>query len=132
MDGGESLSVFAFWSGHDRKITSRAFVGGDVTAVMGGAELDLRGATLVKTTGPAVIDLFVMMGGVDLFVPPEWDVVLEATAIMGAIEDKRRGAPLSRETAETAQTGEAEGAVSARPKLILRGLVLMGGIELKS
>jgi hypothetical protein len=125
VDGAESLSLFAFWSGHERKVTSRNFSGGDVTAVMGGAEIDLRAASVSQASGPAVLDLFVLMGGVDLYLAPEWEVVLETTAIMAAVEDNRK-------TIIAASPSEAPAPSGHRPRLVLRGLVLMGGVELKS
>jgi hypothetical protein len=107
------LSAFAFWSSSVRKIVSQNFTGGDVTAVMGGHDIDLRSAG--TQSGPAVIDLLVWMGGVELFVPENWRVTNEAVVVMGAITDQTR--PL---------IGEPKGHV------VLRGLVLMGGVELKN
>src|SRR5690348_14727059 len=66
------FSDFAFWSGVKRRITSPAFKGADFTAVMGGGELDLRGASTAE--GPAVIDLFIVMGGLEITVPADWAV----------------------------------------------------------
>ncbi|NOT35570.1 MAG: hypothetical protein HOP12_15605 [Candidatus Eisenbacteria bacterium] len=112
-DASDGLSVFAFWSGIDRKPTSRAFRGGDVTAIMGGSEIDLRGCEPIPNG--AVLDMFVWMGGVTVTVPTDWKVVHEVNAIMGGYEDTRKVA--------SAESG---------PTLILRGFVLMGGIELKN
>jgi cell wall-active antibiotic response 4TMS protein YvqF len=113
VESGASLSAFAFWSSSVRKIVSPNFRGGDVTAVMGGHDIDLRSAG--TQDGPAIIDLLVWMGGVELFVPDNWRVTNEAVVVMGAITDETR--PL---------VGEPKGHV------ILRGLVLMGGVELKN
>lgn len=112
-DPGDHIEAFAFWSGVDRKPTSRGFRGGDVTAVMGGAEIDLRSAEPVAEG--AVLDLFVWMGGVEVHVPKDWRVVNEGTAIMGAFEDTREAPPLD-----------------AVKTLRLRGFVLMGGVEVKN
>lgn len=112
-DPSDRIEAFAFWSGVDRKPTSRAFRGGDITAVMGGADVDLRSASPVE--GGAVLDLFVWMGGVEVFVPKDWRVVNEGTAIMGAFEDTREAPP--QDTVKT---------------LRLRGFVLMGGVEIKN
>jgi predicted membrane protein len=112
-DLSSRLGTFAFWSGMERKVSSQAFVGGDITAVMGGAKIDFTQAKPVP--GGAVMDVFVWWGGLDLRVPEDWKVVLEATVLMGGVEDKAKSAP-----AESTNV------------LILRGLVIMGGIEIKN
>ena len=112
-DPSAVVHTFAVWSGIDRKVVSQAFQGGDITAVMGGVELDLRQAKPVE--GHAVLDLFVWWGGVDIQVPEHWKVVNEANVLMGGIEDSSKApSPDTRET------------------LILRGLVVMGGVEIKN
>lgn len=105
------VSGFAFWSAFRRRVVSTAFRRADLTAVMGGIELDLRGAS---TPGEAVIDVFAMWGGIEIKVPPDWAVSNQAMAIMGGVEDK------SKATSD------------ARQRLIVRGFVLMGGVEIKT
>ena len=99
--------------GLERKVSSQEFRGGDVTAIMGGAEIDLRQARLAG--GEAVVEVLVMWGGVDFFVPPDWKVTVEAVPFMGGIEDTTRLSP-----------GEVRG------HLVIRGLVVMGGVEVKN
>lgn len=110
---GETVSTFAFWSGIERKVTSPAFRGGDVTAIMGGADIDLRPARMPD--GSAVLDVTVLWGGVDLYVPPDWKVTVEAMPLLAGIED-----------ASHAPAGEVRG------HLVVRGVVLMGGLEVKN
>jgi predicted membrane protein len=107
------VNAFAIMAGVDRKLTSQAFRGGDATAIMGGVTLDLRQAQMEG--GRAVIDVFAFWGGIELYVPLDWMVRIDATPIMGGVEDSRRG-------------------VAADPNktLVLRGGVLMGGIEIKN
>jgi len=107
------LNTFAFMSGVGRKVISQEFRGGEVTAVMGGAEIDLRPAR--PAAGGAVIDVFAWWGGIDLFIPDDWKVVSEATVIMGAIEDTSKAPP-----------------PDTRNVLIVRGFVMMGGVEIKN
>ena len=107
------LSAFAFMSGSHRTITSQAFRGGEVTAIMGGHEIDLRQAQIAD--GVAVMDLMVWWGGVDLRVPDTWEVDSEAIVVMGAIETRAKP-----------PSGPMQG------RLVLRGVVLMGGVEVKS
>jgi len=112
-DPADSISTVAIWSGARHKIVSQQFRGGEITAVMGGADLDCRAARL--ESGRAVIDLFVWWGGIELKVPEDWQVVNEGFVIMGAIEDKSKA--------------QAAGPVQT---LVLRGMVVMGGVEIKN
>jgi hypothetical protein len=80
---------------------------------MGGADIDLRQAKM--PAGRAVIDVTVMWGGVDLYVPGDWTVTVEALPLMAGIEDATR-----------APAGEVRG------NLVVKGVVLMGGVEIKN
>ena len=108
----QRFSDFAFWSGVNRRITSTAFRQADLTAVMGGIELDFTGAS--TGGGEAVIDVFVMWGGIDIKVPPDWAVSNQVLAIMGGADDR------------------SSGSQDSTNRLVLRGFVLMGGIEVKT
>ncbi len=112
-EGAGTLRAFALWSGAGRKVVSDDFRGGEITAVMGGHEIDLRPAKIAS--GPAVIDVFIWWGGVDLRVPPDWKVTNEALALLGGVDDKTR-----------APEGEAKG------HLVIKGLIVMGGMEVKN
>jgi predicted membrane protein len=106
------LSAYALLGGTEHKSNAQDFRGGDVTAIMGGAKLDLRQAGL--KTGEAVIDIFAMWGGVEIIVPRDWTVIVQGTPILAAFEDK------------TNQT-QAGG-----PRLVIRGILLMAGCEIKN
>jgi hypothetical protein len=108
-----TFSTFVMWSGIERKVGSPDFRGGDVTAIMGGAEIDLRQAKM--PVGRAIVDVTVMWGGVDLFVPTDWKVTVEALPLLAGIEDATR-----------APAGEVRG------HLVVKGVVLMGGVEIKN
>ena len=108
-----AISAVAVWAGVDRKNTSQSFRGGDFTAFMGGGTVDLRGARTVPEG--AVVDIFVLMGGVDVIVPEDWHVVNEIFAFMGGVEDSRKSVP-----------------PAGRNVLRLRGACLMGGVEIKN
>ena len=62
-----------------------------------------------------MIDVFTVMGGHEIKVPETWSVVTKAVPIMGGIEDRTR-AP---------QAPQA-------PRLVLRGFIMMGGVEIKN
>jgi predicted membrane protein len=111
-DGHSTVSAIAVLAGVHRGNNSRAFRGGDLTAIMGGCEIDLRQAAI---DGDAVIDVFAMWGGIELKVPEDWTVASRVVPILGGFEDKTRP-----------QRG------AATHRLLIRGFAIMGGIEVKN
>ena len=79
--------------------------------VMGGFSLDFREAML----GPGVTDVnvFVMMGGAEIIVPPEMAVEVSGFACMGGF-DHETDEPIRRDP--------------DRPTLRIRGFAMMGGV----
>lgn len=111
-DSSATLSGLAVLGGMHRGNNSQAFRGGDLTAVLGGCEIDLRQAAI---NGEAVIDVFAMWGGIELRVPEDWSISGRVVSILGGYEDKTR---------------PAGGATTHR--LVVQGTVIMGGIEIKN
>lgn len=109
--GDAYIRTFALFSGAELRPTV-PFEGAEVTAVMGGVKLDLSNATMARDT--AVIDVFALMGGTEIFVPRDWDVTVRVVSLMGGCSDKRRPA-----------TGPAT------RHLVIRGMAVMGGVEIK-
>lgn len=109
------LQGTAIFGGFKRRVLTQAFKGGELTAIFGGYEVDLRQASL--ESGQARIDVFVLFGGGEIRVPEGWEIINRATAIAGALNDGTHHGP-----------SPAEG----RPKLLVTGLILFGGTEVKS
>lgn len=109
------LQGTAIMGGFKRRVATTTFKGGQLTAIFGGYEVDLRQCALEG--GQARLDIFVLFGGGEIRVPEGWEIVSRATAIAGAINDNTHHGP---------QGGEA------RPRLIITGLILFGGTEVKS
>jgi hypothetical protein len=110
--------------GGRRSNNSADFRGGDLMAVMGGFNVDLRGARIAN--GPAVIDVFAFWGGIDIQVPEDWAVTIRGIPLLGGFEDKTHQSP----TAAGAASGTASGA--PRQELIIKGFAIMGGIDVKN
>ncbi len=111
-ENDDTLSAVAVLSGFRRAVVSREFRGGEITAVMGGAEIDLRGASMSRGR-EASIEIFAFWGGVELQAPREWSVKVVGTPILGGYEDN------------TFQPQEPDA-----PRLFIRGTVIMGGVEI--
>jgi len=112
-DSDSYIKNVAMLSGVKRKITSKDFRGGELTAFMGGCEIDLREAEMKDDE--ATLDIVAVMGGVEIRVPMGWSVSVKATPIMGGVED---GTYTSKE------------GISKR--LIITGNIVMGGVEIKN
>jgi hypothetical protein len=113
-EGSEAeVRTFALLSGNEVRSTAARFRGADLGAFMGGVNLDLRQAGLADDE-EAEIDVFAMWGGIEIRVPREWTVVSKVMPLMGAFEDK------------------SEPLAGATRRLIVRGLVVMGGVEVKN
>ena len=108
----DTITAVAILAGVNRGSNSTAFRGGELTAFMGGCEIDLRQAAI---HGEAVVDVFAMWGGIEMRVPDGWRVIGRVTPILGAFEDSTR--PPQGATTHT---------------LVVRGVVLMGGVEVKN
>ena len=112
--------MFSVWSSTRRSSSSTNFQGGDITAIMGGAQLDLRTAA-IPTAHDAVLEITAVMGGVEIFVPHAWEVSTPIFPFMGAVEDERLP-PIRQEAASPRSSG----------RLVIRGFVMMGGVTIKS
>jgi hypothetical protein len=83
-----SGSTVAVFSGARQVVHSDHFRHADVSAVFGGATLDLREAHLDPG---ATVDATAVFGGVDVLVPPGWRVELSGLPLFGGYDDKTRG-----------------------------------------
>ena len=108
-----TVSALAVLGGFDRRVSSPRFQRAEITAFMGGGNLDLREATLAD--GQGVVDVFAMMGGFEILVPTTWRVKVEVTPFMGGCDDKT-----------VSPAGENA------PVLVIRGFVMMGGVDIKN
>ena len=96
-------SGFAIFGGVEKRNTSKTFTGGDLTAIFGGTELDLRDATVA--TPPARINATVLFGDAEIVVPEEWNVRVDAVPIFGDASDRRRRHADTHEEADLVVTG---------------------------
>jgi len=108
----DTVNSTVFWWGSDRKTRSQQFKGGNLTAIMGGIDVDLREADIV---GKAEISIFTFWGGVEIKVPPTWRVRTSGLPILGGWEDK---------TTLPLQDGA--------PELVVHLTTIMGGAEIKN
>ena len=113
-EGEHRESSVAMFGGTKIKDRSEHFTHADVSAIFGGATLDLREAHVDRE---ASVDAFALFGGVDVVVPKEWRVALGGTPILGGCEDKTEG----------------DGELSAdAPVLRVNATAILGGVDVKN
>lgn len=88
LDSNHSLKSFSLFSGADLRSQSTQFQGGEVMAIFGGAEIDLRDV-IVDEAG-AVIEIVSVFGGVNINVPDHIYVEITGLPIFGGWENKTR------------------------------------------
>ena len=110
----DRLSKQITFSGAQYKIDSQAWKGGELGVTAGGVELDLRAARLAPEG--AVLDVRVVMGGLEIRVPDTWQVLCEVTPLLAGADDMTR----------TTQ------GVENSPRLRITGTVTLGGVNIQN
>jgi predicted membrane protein len=112
-DADSVIDLMQFMGGTKTVVTTQDFKGGQATAVMGGCEVDLRHASMPEGRA-AVIDTFAFWGGIEIRVPDDWEVVSQGSAALGGFVNNARSQPGSKR------------------RLVVTGLAVMGGVEVKN
>lgn len=111
----DNIDITTVFSAQKILIKSQQFSGGKTTSVFGGVELDLRDAKLAP--GNNVIDSFTLFGATEVLVPYEWKLSVNVVVLFGGVDDQRHG--------------RTENIPNEGPTLVLKGLTLFGGTEIK-
>lgn len=107
----DKLNYSVIFAGLNKKIISDEFRGGKITVLFGGGELDLSKAKLKNNEGELQIDT--IFGGMKIIVPAGWRVETEMTTILGGVKNRTKRVKSGTE----------------KEKLIIRGSVIFGGVE---
>lgn len=110
-----SIDDVSIFGGGTKHFTTNNFTGGNITAIFGGSEIHLENCQLSE--GDNVLDLFSMFGGYTLYVPQDWNIIIDVVPIFGGFSDKRIKDP--NRVYDDSRT------------LIIKGMVLFGGGEVK-
>lgn len=103
----------AFLSGQAHRCRCEDFDSGEATAILGGSEIDLTDADI--SDGERVLDVFALWGGIEIKVPSDWSVQGRVNTFLGAYED------------HTDPTR-----ANPNKRLIIQGLAVMGGVEVRN
>jgi len=110
-----ALQPDAVFSSIEKTITDQNFTQGKASAVFGSVELDFIQANIAGDS--AVLELNAVFGSVEVRVPLNWNIIIEAGAVFGSCENRTR-APLP-------QSGPTK-------NLIIRGGCVFGSVEVKN
>lgn len=113
LSSEDRIQNFVLLGGLETRNESQRFEGGSVTVMLGGLDLDLRGARIVGDR--ASIEVTAVFGGAEIRVPRAWRVTVSGTPLLGGWENK---------TEHRAEEGEPS------PTLELSGIALFGGVEI--
>lgn len=113
----DSIDEVAVFGGGDRTVVTDSFKGGKILAIFGGSNFNLMRSNLAP--GKNYLDLLIIFGGMKLVVPENWNIKIEAVSVFGGFTDKHR---------VSTPVNKTEG----QPELIIKGLVIFGGGEIKS
>jgi len=108
------IDVFTVLGGGNFSTRSKRLADGNIIAILGGAEVDIREADSLKNT--LEIDIIALMGGVEIKVPPHFNVTVKLLPLLGGVTNK---------------TTCLADKMGVPPKhLVLTGMALMGGVEI--
>lgn len=108
----DRVNAFAAFGGTEMASHSSHFEGGSIGAVFGGAEIDLRDASLAEN---AHLDVFTAFGGTEIRVPNGWKVITRGLPLFGGFENITTKEQLPENA----------------PVLDITATVLFGGLEVK-
>ena len=111
-----TLNEVAIFGGGKRKVTTQDFRGGELTAIFGGFEVDLRLAGMVADS--AILEVNTVFGGAEIRIPYSWTAVVQGVGIFGGYGD------------ETTPPEPANDPQSK--KLFVRGAAVFGGVTVKN
>lgn len=117
-DPRTTLNEQAVFGGVEKRLNSKEFRGGELNAVFGGIEIDLRDAEIADSE--AVLVATAVFGGIEIRVPDTWFVATQGHGLFGAFTDN------------THYHGMADPNSPPKKTLVVRGSSVFGGVEIRN
>lgn len=108
------INIHSILSGNNTVVFSKNLKSADINCIFGGANINLRQADFKNVV---VVDILTICGGVEFKIPSNWKIKNELVAVFGGVSDERNLFNITPDENKT---------------IILRGTVVMGGIEIKN
>lgn len=110
------IDIFTLLGSGNYSTRSADLVSGNIVCILGGAEVDIREADTRQEV--IQMDILAFMGGVELKIPANWQVTVEALPFLGGISNRT--------------TCLADKMGAPKRHLVITGLACMGGIEIRN
>jgi hypothetical protein len=117
--GSTASHLTAILAGSTRVVQEPVFPGASMTTVLGNCTLDLH-LSGPPADGEAVVEVFALLGAHEIVVPEGWTVVSEVTSVGASVDDRR-----SSFAGRTRVPGDT------RPRIIVRGMLILSGLTIK-
>jgi predicted membrane protein len=117
-DPRTTLNEVAVFGGIERRISSQDFQGGNINAIFGSVELDLRDAAILQDE--AILEINAVFGSVELRIPEAWQITSRGQAAFGSFQD------------DTRNYRNENPPNPARKSLILTGAAVFGSVEIRN
>jgi predicted membrane protein len=117
-DPRTTLNEVAVFGGIERRINSQDFQGGNINAIFGSVELDMRDATIIQDE--VILEINSVFGSVELRVPDAWQISSRGQAAFGSFEDDTKNYRTENPPSPT------------RKLLILTGAAVFGSVQIKN
>jgi len=120
VDAGDprtTLNESAIFGGIEKRLNGKEFRGGQLHAMFGGIEIDMRDADIAENE--AVLHANAIFGGIELRVPDTWYVAARGQGVFGGFTDSTKyNGPVDPE--------------KPRKTLIVMGMAVFGGVEIRN
>jgi predicted membrane protein len=108
-----SISIQVLMGGVEKTVASNEFQGGTINCIMGGVEVFFINSTFLDNP---TIEISNTMGGVELYLPANWEIKNNMKVFLGGVKDNRHKSKVEK---------------GAKQFIQLNGTVIMGGVEIK-
>lgn len=108
---GKIVKAYGILSGQTIKPLNQEFSGANTVSILGGVDIDLRMAIIKEDI---LITAVVILGGTDIFLPPNVNVVVSGIPVLGDIENRVNVCPIEN-----------------APTVYIDAVCVLGGLDIK-
>jgi len=111
-----AIDIFSIFGNKTKYIKSGNFLGGKTTSIFGDLKIDLRNCQINNNV--IELDTLTLFGATGFNIPNDWEVIIKMTTLFGGLDDQR--------------TSQQKLEDESKKILVLKGIVLFGGFEIRN